>query len=224
MCNPGANERDDKRFKGAWDGHMSMFRAYRARGAPIGFAPDPRTKHECGDSRYLAIPFFDACLSARLPDAGDGSTRLKPLNPSRAWLAPVLGRETVPASAFQGKASEAVWLPDEHVAKAWMEYVETGAVGDDTPPPSPTDVKATAIPDGGIAVTWNADADFESGLRQFIIHRDGKEIGRARGPGRPVRPAALPDDVVPRHAGVAPAGHAIRRTRRAPRARRRSIG
>jgi len=33
------------------------FEEYRPHGAPIGIAPDPLTVHECGDSRYLAIPF-----------------------------------------------------------------------------------------------------------------------------------------------------------------------
>jgi hypothetical protein len=29
---------------------------------------DPNSGHDCGNSRYLAIPWFDACLAARLPD------------------------------------------------------------------------------------------------------------------------------------------------------------
>jgi hypothetical protein len=41
-----------------------MFKAYRAKSAPIGFAPDPLTSHQCGDQRYAAIAFFDACLAA----------------------------------------------------------------------------------------------------------------------------------------------------------------
>jgi hypothetical protein len=184
MCNPGAKERDDARFKGAWDGTLAMFRSYRAKGAPIGFAPDPRTKHECGDSRYLAIPFFDACLAARLPGEGADSAGLKPVSPARAWLAPVLGQDAVPASAYRGEATEAVWLPDERVARAWMEYVRTGAVGDATPPPAPTGVKIAARSEGGIEVTWSAEGDLESGLRQFVIRRDGQEIGRV--PGQPV--------------------------------------
>jgi poly(3-hydroxybutyrate) depolymerase len=57
MLNPGGKEKGDKRFNGAWTGSLAMFTAYRAKGAPAGFAPDPRTSHECGDSRYLAIPF-----------------------------------------------------------------------------------------------------------------------------------------------------------------------
>src|SRR5205085_7538045 len=89
MCNPGAKENGDKRFNGAWTGTLAMFKAYRARGAPIGFAPDPRTSHECGDSRYLAIPFFDACLAQRLPDKGGDGRKLKPVAGKTAWLAVV---------------------------------------------------------------------------------------------------------------------------------------
>jgi hypothetical protein len=183
ICNPGAKERDDPRFHGAWEGTLAMFRAFRAHGAPIGFAPDPRTGHECGDSRDLAIPFFDACLAARLPESPDGS-KLRPVDPSHGWLAPVLGEEAEPASSYRGEPQEAVWLPDERVARAWREYVRTGAVGDATPPPAPTGVKAVAMPGHAVEVTWEAEADLDSGLRQFVIRRDGREIARV--PERPV--------------------------------------
>jgi hypothetical protein len=45
-------------------------------------------------------------------------------------------------------------------------------------------VKVTAKPDQGIEVSWDAAADFESGLQGFIIQRDGKELARL-----PERPA-----------------------------------
>lgn len=175
MCNPGAKENGDKRFNGAWTGTLAMFKAYRAKGAPIGFAPDPRTSHECGDSRYLAIPFFDACLAMRLP-LEDGQ-KLRPVSTEKTWLAPVLGDAASPAAGYSGKPEDAVWLPDENVAKAWSEYVKTGAVGDSTPPPSATDLQATAT-QGTIELTWKATADFESGLKAFVIQRDGKDLGR----------------------------------------------
>ncbi|NNE93590.1 MAG: hypothetical protein HKN23_18230, partial [Verrucomicrobiales bacterium] len=38
--------------------------------------------------------------------------------------------------------------------------------------PAPTGVKIE-----GNTITWNAGADLESGIAQFIIKRDGKEIG-----------------------------------------------
>jgi hypothetical protein len=178
ICNPGVKERDEARFKGAWDGALAMFRAYRAKGAPIGVAPDPRTGHECGDSRYLAIPYFDACLAARLPDKGADGTTLKAVELSSGWRAQVLSDTAEPASAYHGEAAESVWLPDEHTASAWMEYVKTGAVSDTTPPKAPTGLMAMAAAGRGRELTWDAEADLESGLRQFIVQRDGKEIGR----------------------------------------------
>ena len=68
---------------------------------------------------------------------------LKPLDTSKAWLAPFLGDKAVPAAEYKGEPEEAVWLPNEAVAKAWMEYVKTGAVGDTTPPPAPTTYEPT---------------------------------------------------------------------------------
>jgi hypothetical protein len=191
ICNPGVKEKpavavkpeDDKRtleekMKGPWLGNLATFREYRSKGGFIAVAPDPRTGHECGDSRYLAIPFFDACLAMRLPDKGTKYQTLKPVDTSNPWLAPLLGDEAQPAAKYQGNPSEAVWLPNEAVARAWMEYVKTGAVGDTTPPPAPVDVHVAVQPNQGMEITWNAEADFESGIRQFIILRDGEEAGR----------------------------------------------
>ena len=150
-----------------------MLRAYHEHGAPVGFAPDPRTAHECGDSRYLAIPYFDACLKLRLPESGTG---LKPVKLYAGWFAPFLGDKATPAADYQGKKL-VVWLPTEAVARAWEEYVKTGATTDTTPPPAPTDVLAKPT-DAGIQLTWDAVADFESGLQQFVVLRDGTEIGK----------------------------------------------
>jgi hypothetical protein len=174
MMNPGVKEKGHKQFNGAWTGTLAMFQAYRAKGAPAGFAPDPRTGHECGDSRYLAIPFFDACLALRLPDQG---TKLRPVDMKSAWLAAPLSETAVPAVNYQGKPEEAVWLPNEHVARAWMEYVKTGAVSDTTPPPAPHAVKAVSK-NGAVEITWDVDADFESGLKGFLLERDGKVIAQ----------------------------------------------
>lgn len=184
MCNPGAKENGDKRFNGAWTGTLAMFQAYRAKGAPIGFAPDPLTSHQCGDSRYLAIPFFDACLELRLPEQGkEAAAALRKVDVAKGWLAPLLGTSAQPASEYQGKVEEASWLPDAHVARHWSEYVKTGATTDTTPPPAPQEVIAVAV-EKGVRISWTAIADFESGLQQFIILRDGKEVGKV--PEKPV--------------------------------------
>lgn len=185
MCNPGLKEKDHKRFQGAWNGTLAMFKAYRAQGAPISFAPDPRTGHECGDSRYLAIPFFDACLAQRLPDKGSDKQRLKPVDQTKAWLAQLLSDKAVPKGRYEGNVREAVWLPDEKVATAWVEYVKTGAVSDTTLPPEPTNLQVKRNADGSAELTWEAEADFDSGLAAFLIERDGKPIALL--PEKPVK-------------------------------------
>jgi pimeloyl-ACP methyl ester carboxylesterase len=179
MANAGVLEKT----RGPWTGTLTTFKEYRAQGDPIGFAPDPRTAHFCGDSRYLAIPFLDACLAMRLPDINSKEQKLKPVDMSTAWLAPLLGDTALPAADYQGDPKEAVWLPNAAVAKAWMEYVKTGTVGDATPPPAPFDVRVTAQGDQGNEITWAAEADFESGIGAFVVLRDGR--GVARLPERP---------------------------------------
>jgi len=64
----------------------TTFRNYRIKGAPAGFVSDPRTGHECGDSRYFAIPFIDACLEMRLPHEGAKDQTLRHVDFGRAWL------------------------------------------------------------------------------------------------------------------------------------------
>src|SRR6266536_188082 len=196
MTNPGVKEKpktpppdpdtrtEGEKMKGPWLGNIATFMEYRAHGGLVGFAPDPRTGHECGDSRYLAIPFLDACLAARLPDKGGKDQTLKPMDASKAWLAPLFGDEAVPAAEFKGNANEAVCLPNESVAKAWMEYVKTGATSDTTPPPVPFNVKSISKTDQGTEITWSAEADFESGIQQFIVLRDGRELARV--PEKPI--------------------------------------
>ena len=79
IYNSGVKEKPNR----PWVGPLATFREYRAKGAPIGFAPDPRTGHECGDSRYLAMPFFDARLAARLPVEGNLDQTLKSVDQSK---------------------------------------------------------------------------------------------------------------------------------------------
>lgn len=114
----------------------------------------------------------------RLPDKGERLQLLKPVKFSDGWLAKLESDKAEPFSSFDGEVSEAVWLPGEKVAKAWMEYVKTGAVSDTTPPPAPYDVRAAAKPDGTVEIIWDAAADFESGIQSFVIRRDGKEIAQ----------------------------------------------
>jgi hypothetical protein len=67
-----------------------------------------------------------------------------------------------------------VWLPDKNFAGKWEEYIKTGDITDNTPPPSPTNVHVNKK---GV-LSWKAEADFESGIGGFVIERNGKELVR----------------------------------------------
>jgi pimeloyl-ACP methyl ester carboxylesterase len=173
MCNPGTKEGvtvKDGRFSKVWPANEKFIKTVRARGGLLGLAVDPLSAHECGNQRYMAIPWLDACLTARLPKKL--GQPLIPMPVGGAWLAPLLGKTAVPAAAFQGDKSNAVWLPNAAIARAWMHYIRDTKIPDRTPPPAPTDLKLN-----GNVLTWNAVADLESGLAHFIIQRDGKTIG-----------------------------------------------
>ncbi len=170
MCNPGTKEGvtvKDGRFAGVWPAIEDFFHGVRGKGGLIGVAVDPLTAHECGNQRYLAIPWLDACLTARLPDVS--TDPLKDMPTDKTWFAPITGTEAVPASGFAGDPLKAAWLPDEAIARSWMQYVRDTAVTDATEPPAPTNVRLI-----GNELSWEAGADLESGLAGFIVERDGR--------------------------------------------------
>ena len=165
---PGFKEKEHERFHVAWDGLLSMFQAYRAHDAPFIFAPDPKTGHECGDSRYLAIPFFDESLKLRLPD-NPRSHALKQIQLERGLLANLDGTGLATSSDFTGQKSSAVWLPSPAFAGKWQDFITTGFVTDDTPPPMPVNVRIVRQSPQQCVLTWQAVADFESGIAGFRI-------------------------------------------------------
>jgi hypothetical protein len=192
MCNLGTKEGvtvKEGRFAGVWPGNEVFFTEMRGRGALIGVAVDPLTAHECGNQRYLAIPWLDACLTARLPEQNGAS--LKPMPPVDAQLAPLylgVGEPIapVPAASFSGPREKSVWLPNAAIGQAWAQYVQDTKVADTTPPPAPTNVRVN-----GNEITWEAEADLESGLAEFLVERDGQVIAhvpeQAKNPfGRPL--------------------------------------
>ncbi|MDX1969909.1 MAG: hypothetical protein SFV23_22235 [Planctomycetaceae bacterium] len=186
MCNPGTKEGvtvKEGRFAGVWPVNEVFFNGVRSRGGLIGVAVDPLSAHECGNQRYLAIPWLDACLSLRLPKAAGEPLRELPTD--QAWLAPITGTEALPAEKLEGDPRQAGWLPNEGVARAWMQYVKDTAVGDATPPPAPTNVRLD-----GNQLSWEAAADLQSGLAGFIIERDGQFLANV--PEQPKNPFGRP--------------------------------
>jgi len=174
MCNPGTKEGvtvKEGRFASVWPANQAFFAAVRGKGGLLGVAVDPLTSHECGNQRYLAIPWLDACLTARLPaTAGEP---LQPMPTDKAWLAEVAGHKAWPAADATTEREQLAWLPNERIATAWTHYVRDTAIPDDTPPPSPTDLRIE-----GNQLRWSCQADPESGLAFFKIEQDGKSIAQ----------------------------------------------
>ena len=170
MCNPGTKEGvtvKDSRFGGVWAANETFFNEIRSKGGLISVAVDPLSSHECGNQRYLAIVWLDACLSARLPKIATNPLNAMPTD--QVWLAPITGSEAQPMAKFSGEPLKAAWLPNEAIAKSWMQYVKDTLVSDSTPPSAPTNLQVK-----GNELNWEAEADLESGLASFIIERDGK--------------------------------------------------
>jgi len=180
MCNLGTNEgvaSREGRFAGVWPANDVFFREVRGRGGLIGVAVDPLTAHECGNQRYLAVLWLDACLASRLPASIDEP--LKPMPTSDAWLAPPLGTTATPAARTEGDPNPLGWLPNMTIARAWEQYVKDTRIEDTTPPPAPNWVRVR-----GAELTWQSDADFESGLAGFVIERDGMPLARVPEQGK----------------------------------------
>ena len=185
MCNLGTREGVTEKtgnFAGVWADVEAFFKAMRGKGGLIGVAIDPLTGHECGNQRYLAIPWFDACLSARLPSK-PGSA-LNAMAAASAWLAPPSDggpgfMAPVAARKFVGIKNASVWLPNKAIARAWVQYIKDTGVTDDTAPPAPTKLQVH-----GSELTWEASADVESGLACFIIERDGRFLATVPSNGK----------------------------------------
>jgi hypothetical protein len=79
-----------------------------------------------------------------------------------------------------GSKNELSWLPDGVTARAYSEYVKYGVTTDRTPPRK-APVLSSAIINSDLRqamVRWTAEADLESGIRQFVVYRDGRAIAK----------------------------------------------
>ena len=66
---------------------------------------------------------------------------LKPMPKKNAWLAPILGKEAVPADESDLNSVETIWLPNATIARKWMHYIRDTKIPDSTPPPAPKGLK-----------------------------------------------------------------------------------
>lgn len=171
LYNIGVKEKGDERFGRIWQKATDLFEARRALGALDTWAPDPEASHDCRFGRLLVIPYIDACLAQRL--GPPGSALMAPMDMARAWFGNIETFETGAAAQYDGEPNKVTWLPNERIASMWKEFVKTGWVTDETPPPAPTDLEATVVDANCLTLRWQAQADLDSGIKTFRIYRNG---------------------------------------------------
>ena len=155
-----------------WQTALNTFAQFRKHNGYVSLAYTHEQNHNYSYVRYMAIPFFEAILTQRLPD--HHSEKLKAMNQVNTWYGDTATYHVMPASAFQKNVSAMNWLPDSTAAMKWREYVITGTVADKTPPPAPYSLQVNLLNDTLAVVKWKSDADIESGIKYFNIRiKDG---------------------------------------------------
>ena len=141
-----------------------------AKNAPVCIAPDPSAGHESADSRLLAIPFIDEILKLRESD----STTL--ISKSSQYFIDLENFNPTDKLTDITYANNWNWFPDKIFAEKWLEFINTGTIPDTTPPSEPP-YNVSARDEGqSIVINWQADADLESGIKDFRIYRNNKLI------------------------------------------------
>ena len=147
---------------------------------------DPLTMmgHAPKDLRMIAIDWIDICLSMRLPEQA-GSSQLRDMDTTNAWLGDTATRAIASAATYTGNKLIACWFPNEYFAIKWQEYMATSSIKDSTPPPAPYNVTGS-FSGRHITLNWDADADLETGIKTFIIYRNGAVYDTLQYPNMPL--------------------------------------
>jgi pimeloyl-ACP methyl ester carboxylesterase len=138
--------------------------------APTAFPADVEG-HAPHDLRMIAIPWIEAGLGMRLPDLA-GEVQLRDMDTTHAWLGDKVSKTIGPAFLNAGNRLAACWLPNQAFAQKWLDYMINGTVTDSSPPPAPRNITGT-YSNRQITLKWDADADLESGIKTFLIYRNG---------------------------------------------------
>jgi pimeloyl-ACP methyl ester carboxylesterase len=153
-----------------------FYNPLRPKGALCAHAVNPNPTqtdegHHVHDVRMLAIPWLDYALESRLPlTAGDSA--LRPMDTSNAWLGDQTTMAISSSAAFTGNKLSQCWLPNRTFADMWVQYMKKGTLTDSTPPPAPYNLTGTYA-SGKLTLKWDADADMQTGIKTFIVYRNG---------------------------------------------------
>lgn len=162
-----------------WEAALHSFQQLRSKDGLVSIAHTRYQNHNYSYVRYIAIPFFEAVMEQRMPQANDVSYKaMRSVDKSKSWLADTATLNIYPSNKYTGKKLNAAWFPDSSTAVKWREYVITGTITDRTPPPPPSDVRVFRRHNMTVELSWKADADIESGISHFNIYKGGNWVGR----------------------------------------------
>ena len=157
---------------------QTIFRRYRQLDALWSLAIEANAGHETANSRWLIIPYLDALITMRL--AKDSNKILK-IDRTQGWLGNIVTHEIASVDRYQGAPLEAVWLPNEEVARKWQENVTIGKVSPTRKPKAPDEVRIRETSAQEAIITWNYTPDLENGLPSFRIYRNNSPLQTLQG-------------------------------------------
>ena len=174
-----------------------VFSQYRKVGALWTIAEQANGTHDAGDTRFLAIPYLDAIITARLPMNGTKSngTKLRAIAATQGWVGNPKTHTITPLNNYQGDSLAAAWLPNEATARQWQNYVTKGKIDPIQKPDAPTQVSAAMEGSSGVRLTWHYTPDLKNGLPSFRIYRDKTLIGTVKGQQHTIGDAPEPPQV-----------------------------
>jgi pimeloyl-ACP methyl ester carboxylesterase len=144
--------------------------------------PPTMMGHAPMELRMIAISWLDIGLSERLP--APGQSALRDMDTSIAWLGDTATKAIAPASGYAGDKLKACWFPNQYAAQKWQEYMATGRIKDSLLPPAPGNLSGSYA-NRQIRLNWDSDADLETGIKTFIVYRDGRILDSLRYPNMP---------------------------------------
>ena len=166
LCLLGVQEGYGTFSKDVWCTAVEAMKYRIRKNAPVCIAPDPTAGHESANSRLLAIPYIDEILKLRSYD----STIVNRSDQCYVDLDNFNLTDTITNINITN------WFPNKLFANSWLEFIKTGYVTDSTPPmESPYNIEVRNQ-GNGVVISWQADADIESGIKGFKIYRNNKVI------------------------------------------------
>jgi len=153
----------------SWKPMNAMYRALRLQGSPVGRVIDPRSEHNCDDSRLIIIPFFDAVISAHVRGAKPAGALVEIATRTRRDITPESLRDP-----------NLTWLPNSHLAECWREFAERGTLHPKNPELAAPKLFVDRTVANSTKLIWRITPALDGGLRAVRIHRDGqpwKELG-----------------------------------------------